>query len=292
MHLQFFKLPTLFALNAAFTMGALSLQAQEKVAHCRFVPERKDDFAFENDKVAFRMYGPALAEGGENSGIDCWLKRVDYPIIDRWYRLEAEGVQSYHEDHGEGYDPYHVGSSFGCGGLAIWKDGELIKSNVYRSYKVISDGPEQVKFELSYLYESEGIEEVKRITLDKGNRLFHAVSHFTKDGEAVEVELAVGLTTHEGKADVYSDAEDGVIAAWETIHESGLGTGVILPREFSATIHETDGEGVDDDLAFFVTSTDEDGMISYYAGYGWERAGEITSFEEWKTYLSQFSEED
>ncbi|MEY3896376.1 MAG: hypothetical protein RLZZ214_1896, partial [Verrucomicrobiota bacterium] len=45
-------------------------------AFARFVPERSDDFAWENDLVAFRTYGPALRPGPENSGIDCWFKRV------------------------------------------------------------------------------------------------------------------------------------------------------------------------------------------------------------------------
>lgn len=58
--------------------------------YARFVPERTDDFAWENDRVAFRTYGPEaqrLVEerkpnGTLSSGIDLWLKKVTYPIID------------------------------------------------------------------------------------------------------------------------------------------------------------------------------------------------------------------
>ena len=96
--------------------------------YSRFVPERIDDYAWENDRVAFRTYGPQaerLAKDGErggtlSSGIDCWLKRVDYPIIDKWYKSDREEGKSYHTDHGEGLDNYHVGSSRGCGGIGIW----------------------------------------------------------------------------------------------------------------------------------------------------------------------------
>ena len=44
------------------------------------MPERLDDFAWENDLVAFRAYGSAIrrTKGPEDSGIDCWLKRVRY----------------------------------------------------------------------------------------------------------------------------------------------------------------------------------------------------------------------
>ncbi|MBN2763350.1 MAG: DUF4861 family protein, partial [Bacteroidales bacterium] len=70
--------------------------------YSRFVPERIDDYAWENDRVAFRTYGPEaerLAKDGEgggtlSSGIDCWLKRVDYPVIDKWYKMDAEGKGS------------------------------------------------------------------------------------------------------------------------------------------------------------------------------------------------------
>ena len=36
----------------------------------RFVPERKDDFAWENEYAAFRMYGPALAPENPSNGVD------------------------------------------------------------------------------------------------------------------------------------------------------------------------------------------------------------------------------
>ena len=62
---------------------------------CRFVPERSDDFAWENDRIAFRMYGPALERTGEiSSGIDIWAKRTRKPVIERWYYRT-----DYHKDH-------------------------------------------------------------------------------------------------------------------------------------------------------------------------------------------------
>ncbi|MBW2075900.1 MAG: DUF4861 family protein [Deltaproteobacteria bacterium] len=55
-------------------------------AYCRFVPERKDDFAWENDKTAFRMYGPALEDETITCGIDAWSKCVPTPFIDKAYK--------------------------------------------------------------------------------------------------------------------------------------------------------------------------------------------------------------
>ena len=40
----------------------------------RYVPERKDDIAWENEYAAFRFYGPALAPENPSNGVDLWLK--------------------------------------------------------------------------------------------------------------------------------------------------------------------------------------------------------------------------
>ena len=98
--------------SATFTVEKSSTVAPpfpSKVS-ARYVPERLDDFAWENDKVAHRTYGPALgapAEPGSGkevlvtSGLDIWFKRVDYPVVDRWYN---KGHDHYHHDEGEGMD--------------------------------------------------------------------------------------------------------------------------------------------------------------------------------------------
>ena len=107
-----------------------------------------DDFAWENDKVAFRTFGPKaqqLWESGDkegliSSGIDCWLKRVPYPIINKWYEKDRNGG-SYHKDDGEGLDNFQVGVSRGCGGTALFRNNTLYPSQNYSSWKIIANGP-------------------------------------------------------------------------------------------------------------------------------------------------------
>ena len=63
-------------------------QAFAPMVYGRFVPERKDDFAWENNRVAFRVYGPALEATGEiSNGMDFWLKG---PIR----RLSTNGIKT------------------------------------------------------------------------------------------------------------------------------------------------------------------------------------------------------
>ena len=104
--------------------GTEALPASPLTTFARFVPERTDDFAWENDRVAFRTYGPNAEQlydkkdpnGTLSSGMDCWLKRVSYPIIDKWYgRHVHEKPFAYHTDTGEGYDPLPRGQQPGRG---------------------------------------------------------------------------------------------------------------------------------------------------------------------------------
>lgn len=100
--------------------GNILLPESAITTYSRFVPERTDDYAWENDKVAFRTYGPDAQkrveenrpEGTLSSGIDLWLKRTDQSIINKWYGENLKKPGYYHIDHGEGYDPYHVGASY------------------------------------------------------------------------------------------------------------------------------------------------------------------------------------
>jgi len=67
----------------------------------RYVPERKDDFAWENDKIAFRMYGKELEKTPKEMayGMDVWVKSTDRMVINERYKRGK-----YHEDLGDGMD--------------------------------------------------------------------------------------------------------------------------------------------------------------------------------------------
>lgn len=169
--------------------------------YARYVPERLDDFGWENDKIGHRTYGPALAapapagSGKEvlvTSGLDLWFKRVPYPIVDRWYN---KGHDHYHHDEGEGMDMYNVGRSRGAGGTGVWEGGKLYVSTNYASWKVLANGPVRSVFELSYAaWDAAGlpVTETKRFTVDAGQQLDMIESTFTYAGEK-PLTIAIGL---------------------------------------------------------------------------------------------------
>jgi hypothetical protein len=266
-------------------------------AFARYVPERLDDFAWENDKVGHRTYGPALAEpvpaGGAKevlvtSGLDIWSKRVDYPIVDRWYN---KGHDHYHKDEGEGMDMYNVGPSRGCGGTGIWDGKALYVGRNYRTWKVIANGPIRAIFELSYdTWMANGVmvSEVKRFTVDAGSNLDRIDSTFAVTG-AKEVTVGIGLNktpADKGQEPVISltpDATAGTFTQWVVQKaNAALGTALIVPDGFAGF--------AEDDRNHLVLAKAAPGTpLRYYAGAGWSKAGEFTSQESWNAYVAAFA---
>lgn len=287
------KTKTILPLVALTLMGLSSVacaKTSPPATFCRFVPERADDFAWENDKIAFRAYGPALKAKGEDSGFDCWLKRVDYPIINKWYKQNVEG-KSYHKDHGEGYDPYKVGSSRGCGGLALWIDGKMVISNVFTDWEVIDSDADESIFVLRYEYQvgSDVYTEEKQISIKLGDRLFKSISTFKKNGKvAKDLPIAIGLVRHHTTDLVSKNLSEGWMSIWEPMDDSELGTGVLIDPKRIVDFQLLETGKKLEDHALIITQTDAKGQVEYWAGYGWEKAGEIKTSKDWNAYLTDF----
>ena len=269
---------------------------QELTCFSRFVPERTDDYAWENDKVAFRTFGPeaqrmkeAGTPGGTlTSGIDAWLKRVDYPIIDKWYHKETTDQGSYHEDTGEGLDNFHVGVSRGIGGSAVKLDHTYLVSKNFVNWKTHCVGPIRTSFTLTYDSWSAGnhsIRESKTITLDRGSHF----SNFNCSVEGIDT-MAIGMTLHENDGHTTVDLNNGWTSYWQPHGDSELGMAIIVG----------DGAMVDSDK-YLTEAKDESNLyshikvdnnkISYYAGFGWRKGGQFNSQSEWNDYIKRFAQQ-
>ena len=264
--------------------------------YARFVPERIDDFAWENDKVAFRTYGPtaqAITESGKpggtlSSGIDCWLKRVDYPIIDKWYKEDLEDGKSYHEDHGEGLDNYHVGPSRGTGGVGIWKDGTLFTSKNFQTWKIIANGPIRTIFELDYgSWDADGlkVQEIKQISIDLGSNLYKSTLLLANSSELPNI--AVGVTLHEKTGEVQLNEERGWCRYWEPHDGSELSTAIVVDPK---TVKEfVDLRLEEKDLSNVLAVCTPEPALTYYAGFAWKKSGQFQLPDEFDSYLEDFA---
>jgi hypothetical protein len=262
-------------------------------AFARYVPERLDDFAWENDVVGHRTYGPALAapappgsgkEVLETSGLDIWFKRVDYPIVDRWYN---KGHDHYHKDEGEGMDMYNVGRSRGAGGTGVWDGTTLHTSGNYAIWKVLANGPIRAVFELTYdgwIAAGVKVTEVKRFTVDAGHQLDRIDSTFTFAGPPA-LTVAVGLNKtpsdkkQEARIALVRDDLDHALLQWvEQATNGAFGTAIIVP---------TASGYAEDALNDLVLAKVESGRpLHYWVGAAWDCAGRITSKSAWQAYVA------
>jgi hypothetical protein len=273
--------------------------AEGPTTFARFVPERTDDFAWENERVAFRTYGPNAEQlfdkkdpnGTLSSGMDCWLKRVPYPIIDKWYgRHVHEKPFAYHTDIGEGYDPYHVGISRGVGGTGVLDGGKLYISKNFTTYKVLATGPIRTVFELTYAPWDAGgrqVMEKKRISLDLGSNLTRYEEHIAADKPLPN--CTIGLTLHEAKGEVKADPKAGWCRYWEKIDDSYLGTGVVVAPRYLTDYQDHRSAEKDQSQLYMITKPAQ-GKVVFYAGFGWQKSGQFSSAADWDTYLAAFAQ--
>lgn len=263
--------------------------------YSRLVPERVDDYAWENDKIAFRVYGPkgqkeALA--GVNgstlsSGVDIWLKRTDQPIINKWYKGYMTDPMYYHKDtRGEGYDPYHVGNSRGTGGTGIWKNDSLQVSQNFVTSKTIAEGPLRTVFELTYNPWSEyGVKETKRISLDLGSNFSKFESTFKAEKQVPN--YTIGVTLHKNEGEAKLNDKSGYYLHWEKIDDAFVGEGIVVdPKIVEKSIAFT-SKTPDQSNLLVITKPQQ--KLVYYAGFAWQKSGQVQTQKDWEALLQKQS---
>ncbi|WP_397445742.1 DUF4861 family protein [Polaribacter sp. R77954] len=262
--------------------------------YSRFVPERTDDYTWENNRVAFRTFGPVAqkmvedgVKGGTlSSGIDAWLKRVEYPIINLWYKRNDEKKGAYHKDHGEGVDNFHVGVSRGIGGTAVKVDTSYYFSKNFTSYKTITTGPLRTSFVLTYAtWDANGkqIDETKHISLDYGQNL----TRFEIDVKGTEA-ISSGITLHKKKGVTNQNDANFWVSHWETLDDSEVGTGIVTTKPYFSGSEKYVTSRKDESNHFLHLNV-VDNKVIFYSGFGWKKSKQFSSQKEWESYLTDFS---
>ncbi len=211
---------------------------------------RKDDIAWENDRCAYRVYGPALQKTGERSfGTDIWVKNTpDTVVYERYIKdmngnikgdkidakvralkkqgkalqaqrksLQAESretdiLTSFHLDHGNGLDPYRVGATLGLGAPSLMVGKNQVLPYCYKDYRILDNGPLRFTVELTYNPSTVG---------DMKNVVEHRIisldkgSNFNKmtvwyDGLTTPTDFATGFPIHEEDTETKTFAKDYV----------------------------------------------------------------------------------
>ena len=287
-------------------------------------PERVDDIAWENDKSAYRAYGPALqARGEEAYGYDIMTKSVPYPIIEERYRmfldpvlnaqvaeLRSKGLKAkadslynsftYHVDHGNGMDCYSVGETLGGGTAALMTaDSTIVYPYCYKEYRILDNGPLRFTMELKFnpltVSENDSVIETRIISLDKGSYLNLTKINYAGLDSASTV--AVGIALHKQNPKGYAfDGNSGYIAYADSTDNTRNDNGIIyVGAAFPGEVTNAGVKWFDKErssaLGHVLATSDytPGNTFTYYWGSGWSKGG-VSSSEEWIAYLKQFSE--
>lgn len=257
----------------------------EPKTFCRYVPEREDDFAWENDKIAFRMYGKALETKIDNAkGMDVWTKRTDKLIINKWYKKD-----DYHVDHGDGVDYYDVGMTLGAGDNAPFLNDSIWFPKNYTRYRILDNGPLRCTFELIYDGWKVGdqmVGLVKTISLDAGAQLNKVNAHYSFAGDGT-LDVVVGIVKRGEAGLEHFDETRKMMRYWQPNDSingtTGVGCIFMEPvRKVNAGKHQLN-------QLLGLVKTKSDLGLNYYTGAAWDKAGLIKTASDWDKYLLAFS---
>jgi hypothetical protein len=277
-------------------------QEYVKNTHGRFAPERYDDYIWENDRIAFRVYGDALiAKDGPSNGLDAIVKRTHALFLDKIYNDYFEKKLSYHEDHGEGVDCYNVKRSLGAGAMAPYAGDSVWLGKNYIAYKTLDNGAIRTSFSLTYdtlLVNGLPVLETRIFSLDAGSQLNKIIAIF--DGAPANMQVAAGIVLKDAKA-LPADA-----AGADPNHTPVLSPekGYIAYSEQGSKAKPQHDNGVVYTAAVFPYPLKEaklaerhvlavtgyvSGGVTYYAGAGWSKWGFDTP-ENWINYVETFAQ--
>lgn len=254
--------------------------AYEPKVYGRYVPERMDDYAWENNLTAYRIYGPSLKDP-LTQGVDVWVKNTQKLIINEWF-----AKNDYHHNYGEGMDCYKVGNTLGGGALAIVDGEKLHLSGNYLTQRCTMNGPLRTSAEFEYAVQEVGGKSIsmhRTITLDADSRFTR--QEYVFDGFEGEIEVAAGVVLHDMKARTDGDNFVAITEATSDTKDPERDGNISL-----AVVLEGGNASADVDAHAVVTRRVKAGdKIVMLNGSGWSQGG-VANHAEWQAQVTKAAE--
>ncbi len=304
---------------ARFTVVPGQPRPMKTVVCGRQYPERVDDIAWENDRGAYRLYGPALQRNKERAfGNDVWVKNTPDLVVEQRYNLELsnhaavealrkagntaaadslEELTTYHFDHGYGLDCYKVGPSLGCGAPALMDGNQIVFPYCYTQYEILDNGP--LRFTVSLTYETkefhgEQVTEHRLLSLDKGSNFNRQTVWY--EGATKPIDVASGVVIHnEDTTSVYME-HPFVAYADPTDNPAGqnfqIYVGVVFPYDQVQTLrvpNEGAANGINGHALAVRRGVQPGQRVTYYWGSAWSKY-DCTNFLQWLMRIAELQE--
>ena len=284
----------------------------------RLYPNREDDLAWENDKTAWRFYGPKM-HGKGVSGFDVFCKNQPAPIQDQLYQneLTSYGINSqlkkdnrggewaqihrdlytYHRDKGQGMDAYTVGSTLGAGAPALLEGQKLVLPDVYEKAEILDNGP--LRFTVrQQMYAPEGADyrEVRLISQDKGTHMARCEVSYEGLREARQV--VAGIAVHESQPKAYAINKKAGYVAYSDAMDTPKGQngqlyiGLIFPDKMKALKYLPMAEKKSQAIGHVVgqTTLQPASTFTYYFGTAWSKY-DVPTMSVWEALLAGYAQQ-
>lgn len=307
--------------NITYQITPGTPEAFKTVSCGKYYPERVDDIAWENDRIAFRAYGPALQASGEKAfGYDIWVKRVEEPVVELRYSTELNpetkakiaelhktdpkaakelsNSVSYHIDHGNGLDYYKVGPTLGAGTSALLDNATIVYPYCYKDYEILDNGPLRFTVKLVYnpltIQKDTNVIETRTISLDAGSQLNKVSIKYDNLSEVTSI--VTGIVLHEPSEDYQTDATKGYIAYADPNDPVNGQTfaAAVFPNKINEAkaVKFSDKEkkerGANGHVLAYNTYA-PGSVYTYYCGAGWSKWG-FENSTEWFNHVRQFAQ--
>ncbi|MBP5712561.1 MAG: DUF4861 domain-containing protein, partial [Prevotella sp.] len=304
--------------KAQFTVSKGVPEPMKTWVKGKMYPTRKDDIAWENDRGAYRVYGPALQRTGEKSfGTDVWTKNTPEIVVEDRYTADYDGNilkniynkkgqkdkwrdedlhTSFHLDHGNGLDCYSVGSTLGCGTPALMDGNTLIYPYCYKEYEILDNGPLRFTVALTYhpakLKKDENVVEHRIMSLDKGSN-FNKITVWY-EGLTKPCDFASGVVIHsEDKESVvlgsnyvhYADPTDNPAKHNFQVYVAALFPYVNVKTKMLK--YYTPHKGIEGHALGILKKLENNQKYTYYAGSAWSKA-DVRTQREWQVRRDSF----
>jgi len=297
----------------------------EVKAKGRLFTERQDEFGWENDLVAYRIYG----HGGA-VGYDLFNKRTSQLMLDHWYASEqnqemrsvskqlhergyhdlADQVYNafcYHIDHGQGMDCYTVGPTLGGGANALVQaDGTLFMPQCYKTFEILDQGPLRFTVRLTYPeqdFQGQKVVEQRIISLDAGSHFNRvAVSY---QGLTQPTKMAAGIVVHKQNPTAYVLSQESGYLGYEDLGDASVYNakykeelakqmgkiyiGLLFPDKNITTSYQQRENGIATGHILGISQLSTlNSQQTYYFGSGWDKnpSTSFHSLTDWEAHLS------
>lgn len=293
--------------EASYTVHAADSMHEYDMVTCgRPYPERADDIAWENERVGFRIYGPATQRKGERAfGYDIFFKHLNNePILPVLYKDETDPAVwarvdslraidpklaqeyidsfSYHIDHGLGMDCYAVGPTLGNGVAAFVENDSILFAWCYDTVEVLDNGPLRFTARLDFAPRALGADsavvEHRVISLDRGSYLNRQQTWF--DGLGTSRLICAGMPVREGGETTGGPAYVAVSDRTQGPDNGKALLGVVMPGSEDAAFIQNHYTVVKE-----MAPAD---TLTHYWGFAWDREV-FGTLDSWGAHLGEVS---